>query len=219
MKMKNTQAAKLTLAVKGRRLGRTTFTLVELLVVITIISILAGLLLPALSRARDQARTVQCINNLRQIHVYTITYVDQFKGFLPDNYPRSAAGGGFWTELLCENAVDGYQSGKPYIYYYLPCPAKSVDEANKWHYGFEAHKSVRLKKLSRMCSGIAYARDFIIRSWFGDSDPKYVDPAINDSFSVYRHLDGANLLFFDGHAKRFRRTEVILSQQELFAPW
>ena len=54
------------------------FTLVELLVVIAIVSILAALLLPALSRARQSARTAACLNNLRQIGLAAVMYANDY---------------------------------------------------------------------------------------------------------------------------------------------
>ena len=59
------------------------FTIVELLVVISIIALLIALLLPALARARKLALTTECLSNLNQQGVVMQMYTDQFEGMVP----------------------------------------------------------------------------------------------------------------------------------------
>ncbi|RRJ94706.1 DUF1559 domain-containing protein [Opitutaceae bacterium TAV4] len=71
------------------------FTLIELLTVIAIIGILAGILIPVTGMVRDKARATQCISNLRQLHVGLMLYVNDDKGYLPSN----KSGSPWWLDM------------------------------------------------------------------------------------------------------------------------
>ncbi len=88
---------------------RHAFTLVELLVVIGIIAVLVGVLLPALSRARQQAMLVQCESNMRQWGLGFQMYVDENHGQLPLRVPDGTATEYFGPSPA--NPIAGYPSG------------------------------------------------------------------------------------------------------------
>jgi prepilin-type N-terminal cleavage/methylation domain-containing protein/prepilin-type processing-associated H-X9-DG protein len=89
--------------------GVSGFTLIELLVVIAIIAILAGMLLPALARAKESGKRISCANDLRQLAVALVMYVDDNEGLCPPPVLPNA-----WPARL----YDYYQTEK-----ILVCPS------------------------------------------------------------------------------------------------
>ena len=85
------------------------FPLIELLVVIAIIAILAAMLLPALSKAREKARQISCVSNVKQLALADLMYVDDNGGCFPISYDRNNESTWFavWFHLIAP-----YQGGK-----------------------------------------------------------------------------------------------------------
>jgi len=105
------------------------FTLIELLVVVAIISILAALLLPSLSAAREKVKTIRCSSNLRQIGMGVFSYVGDFNGYYPvlnaDPTDPNAS-----TKLWWPNAIAPYVPVKGWLNESIG--KMSYSQANAW---------------------------------------------------------------------------------------
>ena len=79
---------------------RTNFTLIELLVVIAIIAVLAAMLLPALSKAREKARSVDCESKLKQLALTELIYIGDFEDWYQSYRPKASYS---WGQVLTDN--------------------------------------------------------------------------------------------------------------------
>ena len=202
---------------------RGAFTLIELLVVIAVIGILASMLLPALGRAKERAKGVQCAGNLKQLGVATTLYTQEFNGLLQIDAPLDPDS--TWASILNTNQPLGALS-------VFVCPAYPPGQFTNWFYLY----GVRQDPPPELTQGdfgeifktplVPQPTDYLLladttsRGRQGAGNVQYYYFRADAEKQVHaRHNGCANGLFLEGHVETCNRRRLeCLGIQALFGP-
>jgi len=207
--------------------GSCKFTLIELLIVIAIIAILAGLLLPALKKAKDKASAIQCTGNLRQIGQAVLAYTTDYN----DYFPIGAISG---SGMLFDN-LEPYTGGISFKDYMTPaeakiywCPNDMLRAAvNLSHFSYGqnyymqnavSHHMMKITQIKKP-STLIYMADSIRTTsgnygWpvtFNGGTFPFLATADPNVALDFRHSFCATCLYVDGHVKS-EKTNSLLGQ-------